>query len=73
MIIYKVHGKNSEEYGVTRFAGSRAKASEIRNDLIAEHGGKKSAWTITEADLSTKKYELLEFINDLCKTKEDGD
>lgn len=68
MIIYKISGQN-----YTRFAGARARAMTARAALAEDTGHKKSAFDVTEIDLSTKKEDIIAYLNRLCEAKESGE
>lgn len=65
MILYQIKGN-----GVTRFEGSRVRANKVRAELVDTNGGKKNDYSVDEAEVSTKKAELIWFLNALCETKE---
>ena len=53
--------------GFIRYAGTNAKAKEIRNEFFIEQlNFTKKDVTIEDAEVPLAKAELLEFINDLC-------
>ena len=53
--------------GGKRFAGTVALSKIAHADLMEMFGVKKSAVTISDAEIPMAKAELLEFINGLCK------
>jgi len=48
-----------------QYAGSRAEASKMRMAMMEEHGVKRSEVSIDEAEVPTKKAELVAFLNEM--------
>jgi hypothetical protein len=66
MNLYRIQAIEDGVLLATRYAGSAIDARTTRKELIAQFDVSKGKVLIEECDLSTKKVDLLETLNELC-------
>lgn len=60
-------GFTKDDKTVRRFAGTKADASKVRQEMVDAYEVKKSSITIEEIDIPTGKEGLLGFLNALME------